>query len=174
MLFKSVVFDSHLLMMNTCYSRANLNRILCQCLSVGTLTTLSLLLGLAPNLSGSSPTLVFSSTAHADSVNVDDGEVYRFAKAVLAMEPLRLAAYNEIKKISGTPPSNACSQPESIQTLSTNVRDIAVNYCTQSKKIVESNGLDVVRFNQIMAAAQSDEELQKRIQNAMIALQNGR
>lgn len=174
MLFKFIIFGSHLLMMNTCDSPAHLNRILYHCLSIGTLTTLNLLLGLAPNLSASSPTLIFSSEARADSLSINDGEVYKFAKAVLAMEPLRLAAYNEIKRITGTPPSIACSQPESIQTLPPNVRDIAVNYCNQSKKIVESNGLEVGRFNQITAAAQSDGELQKRVENAMITLQNGR
>lgn len=160
--------------MNTYCFRAYLNRLLCQCLSVGTLTTLGLLLGLAPNLSGRSPNLVFSSAAYADSSGVSDPEVQKYAKAVLDIEPGRLAAYREIKQKVGSPPNIACSQPATIQDLPDKVRDIAVTYCKKSKQIVESNGLDVARFNQITVAAQNDSDLQKRIQSAMIAIQNGK
>ncbi|HAO13605.1 MAG TPA: hypothetical protein DCQ51_21180, partial [Planktothrix sp. UBA8407] len=52
------------------------------------------------------------------------------------------------------------------------VRDIAVNYCTQAKSIIETNELTITRFNQITQSQQADPALQKRIQGELQRLQN--
>lgn len=97
-----------------------------------------------------------------------------YARAVLAIEPSRQAAYSEIlqevndeQKVSQV----ACAQPETIATLPGDVREIAVNYCQRAKQIGESNGLTMTQFNTITASAQADPELQQRIQNELIRLQ---
>jgi hypothetical protein len=87
------------------------------------------------------------------------------------MEPGRQAAYNEIKRIVGSPPNIACSQPNSLRSLPGNAQAIAINYCKQSQKIVESNGLSIGLFNQITVEAQKNSEVATQIKNEMIRLQ---
>jgi hypothetical protein len=157
-------------MMTLYSSRRSLNRVLSQCLSVGTLAALSLLLGFAPGLSERSHSLDFSSQAYAQS-RFTNKDLINYARAVLAMEPGRQAAYNEIKRIVGSPPNIACSQPNSLRSLPGNAQAIAVNYCKQSQKIVQSNGLSIELFNQITVEAQKNSEVATQIKNEMIRLQ---
>ncbi len=143
-------------------------------LVVGAFATVGLLSGLTPDLSGrSSALLVFSSAAYAQVVN--DTEVTNYAQAVLAMEPVRQTAFNEIKKMigSGDIPAIVCHKPESLDVLPGNAQNIAVDYCNESKNIVESNGLRIARFNAITVNLQNDPNLKKRIHNELIRIQNG-
>ncbi|MBD2743348.1 DUF4168 domain-containing protein [Coleofasciculus sp. FACHB-1120] len=156
-------------MMTLYSSRRSLNRVLSQCLSVGTLAALSLLLGFAPGLSERSHSLDFSSQAYAQTFSTQ--KLINFARAVLAMEPGRQAAYNEIKRIVGSPPNIACSQPNSLRSLPGNAQAIAINYCKQSQKIVQSNGLSIEEFNLITVEAQKNSEVAAQIKNEMIRLQ---
>jgi len=48
---------------------------------------------------------------------------------------------------------------------------IAVEYCNKSKKIVESNGLTIDKFNAITMTVQSDPNLEKRVQAELLELQ---
>ncbi|MDY7011990.1 MAG: DUF4168 domain-containing protein [Cyanobacteriota bacterium] len=144
--------------------RSNFNKILL----VASLTAGSVLSGIVPTVSGTSH-LSFQTAARAQSAQ----EVVNFARAVLAMEPLRQAAYDDIKRIIGSArvPNINCSQPSSFSSLPGNARQIAVNYCNKSREFVRSNGLTIDRFNEIANQAQSNPELKRRIQNAMIELQ---
>jgi hypothetical protein len=100
-------------------------------------------------------------------------EVENYAKTVLAIEPSRQSAYTEIQQLINDEqfPDVTCTQSDTIATLPSNIRDIAVNYCNQSKQISESQGLTLSQFNTITASAQADPELQKRIQNELVRLQ---
>lgn len=159
-------------MMNTHKSQAYLNRALRQCLSVGSLTTLSLLLGWAPYISGRFPTLVFASSAYAQA-GFSDGEVYKFAKAGYEVELRRQEAYSKIKAAIGrVPPDIDCSQ-SSMPAIPDNAKAIAVQFCRDSQNIVSNSGLDIPRFNQIAVAKQSDSGLNQRIQKAVSCVQNG-
>jgi len=89
----------------------------------------------------------------------------------MAMELGRQNAYNEIKKLVGTPPNIECSKPDSLNALPANAKAIAVNYCNQSRKIVESNGLTIETFNQITVNMQKDPALQAQIQKIMLDIQ---
>ena len=136
---------------------------------VASLASVGLLSGIVPGLSGNSPELVSSNSAYAQDIS--KSELTNYAKAVLAMEPLRLSAYDEIKKIFGSVPGIVCNQQQSLRGLPRNAQGIAANYCTQSKKIVESNDLTISRFNSITVQIQSNSDLQKKVQNELIWLQ---
>ena len=127
--------------------------------------------GLTPDLSGRSITLVFGSAAYAQDVS--NAEVTKYARAVLVMEPVRQAAFNQIKSVigSGDVPPIVCHKPQSLDALPGDARNIAVTYCSRSKEIVESNGLTIGRFNTITMNLQNDSNLKKRIQDELIRIQ---
>ncbi|NJL39234.1 MAG: DUF4168 domain-containing protein [Leptolyngbyaceae cyanobacterium RM2_2_4] len=149
-------------------------------LVIGLLSTVSLISGLVPSLQVNSlnrtATVVVSNSAYAQANAVSNQEVQNYARSVLAIEPIRQAAYNQIKEITGDRdvPAIACHQPASLNNLSRNIREIAVNYCNQSIAIVEQNDLTIGRFNVITTTQQSDPDLQRRIQEELIRLQRGR
>lgn len=140
---------------------------------VGTLGWLAgvtgVLVGCSSNQASDSPTPI--STVSGKSITSE--EVKNYARAVLAIEPSRQAAYSEIQKLTNEEkvPDVTCTEVSSVAALPTSIQDIAVNYCNQSKKIGESNGLTMSQFNAITVSAQSDSELQKRIQNELVRLQ---
>jgi Domain of unknown function (DUF4168) len=101
-------------------------------------------------------------------------EINKYAEAVLTIEPLRQQAFNEIGKIMGVNSINnvSCDQPQSLSSLNQQARPIFQTYCQSSKKIVENTGLTAKKFNEITQTAQSNQELQRRIQDAMIQLRS--
>lgn len=153
-------------------SRSRFRRNLSRSLLIGSLSTLSLLSGFTPILEQCSWTPIFSSSAFAQSVS--DEELQRYARSLLAIEPIRQAAYDEIKRILGTGevPSITCNRPNSLNRLDANIREIAVNYCNQSTRIVERNNLSIGRFNTITTILQDDPDLLLRIQQEMLRLQS--
>lgn len=145
------------------------DRILSKSLIVAVLSTMGWVSGLAPGFSGRSPVLVFNPAVLAETVSPRD--VSNYARTVLALEPVRKDALARIEKILGKVPPIACSDSKTIDALSGEARAIAVNFCNESKKIVESNGLTANTFNQITANVQTDTALQQRIQQEMIRIQ---
>lgn len=115
--------------------------------------------------------LNFSQVASAQSIS--DSEITSYARSVVAIEPLRQSAFEQIKQITGSAnvPAIACHRPSSLNDLPDNIRSIAVNYCNQAISIVESNNLTITRFNEITVAHQSDPALSDRIQQAILQLQ---
>ncbi len=154
-------------------SRPYLSRILSQSLIVGTLAAIGLLSGLVPGLSKDSPTLVFGASAYAQDISAD--EITRYAKAVLAIEQIRLNAYKEIKIIIGSSnvPEIVCNRPATIRALPAEAQGVAQNYCSQSSAIVANyfpqgrNG----RFNEITTLMQGNSDLRSRIQKELFRLQ---
>lgn len=159
-------------MLNFCRAsfQPHLNRVLLRFLVVGGFATLGLC-GLAPDLSGRSSALVFISAAYAQGAS--DPEVTNYAQAVLEMEPIRQTAFDRIKKMIGSEdiPPIVCHKSESLGALPNNARNTALDYCNQSQKIVESNGLSIARFNAITVDMQNDPNFKKRIQDEMIRIQ---
>lgn len=150
-------------------SQVRWNRVLCQSLTVGVLSAAGIVTGWMPGWSNHSATLVLSTTAQAQEISND--EITKYARAVLAMEPRRQAAYDEIKGLAGSVPPVICNETKSINTLPGTIRVIAVNYCDQAKKIIESNGLTVNRFNAITLSQQADPALKQRIKAELLRLQ---
>jgi len=146
-------------------------RVLPHSLLVGVISALGILTGFVPSLSAPA-SMMFSNAAYAQAA-VTPEEVQNYARSVLAIEPIRLQAYNEIKRLtgSGDVPAIACYQPNSLNNLNRDIRSIAVEYCHQSIQIVERNQLTIGRFNTITTTLQSDPDLASRIQDAMVQLQ---
>lgn len=117
-----------------------------------------------------------ASSAFALSSQVDaqtPTEIRNYAKSVLAMEPERRQAFEEIKKLIGGReiPQIVCSNSNSLSGLPNKARDIAVNYCNRSQKIVEQNGLSIDNFNKITRDLQSNEKLKAEVYNTLLDLQ---
>jgi hypothetical protein len=145
------------------HSTNRLYQILFQPLILATITTASLISG----------TFVFSYQVVAQTLNVNNVEVDRYAKAVLAVEPMRQQAFEKIKKliISKEVPQVICNDPKTVNALPDKAKDIAVNYCNQSQKIVEDSGLSVERFNQITLEKEKNNVLKRQIYKALLNLQ---
>jgi Domain of unknown function (DUF4168) len=147
------------------------NTLLGRSLMVGVGAAASLCLGLVPSFQSSAEMplgVSFGSAAYAQSISNTD--VQQYARSVLAIEPLRQAAYEQIKSISGNVPSIECHRPSSLNALPDNVRQIAANYCNQAIAIVEGNNLTISRFNEIRVAQDADSALLNRIQQAIVDL----
>ena len=151
-------------------SKFRLNRMLRQSLFAGIISAGALAFGGAPGLYGQSPGLVFGASAQAQEIS--NQEITNYARAVLAIEPRRVEAYNEIKGMAGgSVPRVVCNETQEINRLSGGVRGIAVNYCQQAKKVIETNNLTVSRFNQLTLLQQANPAVKQRIQAELLRLQ---
>jgi len=151
-------------------SKFCLNRMLRQSLFAGIISAAALASGWAPGLYTKSPNLVFGAAAQAQEISSE--EITSYARAVLAIEPRRVEAYNEIKGMAGgSVPRVVCNETQEINRLSGGVRGIAVNYCQQAKKVIETNGLTVSRFNQLTRLQQTNPAVKQRIQAELLRLQ---
>ncbi|MCU0527279.1 MAG: DUF4168 domain-containing protein [Elainella sp. Prado103] len=146
--------------------------------TVSSLSAGAILLGLVPNVRSvaldlKSFDLNFDITAYAQAVS--EQEIQSYARSVLAIEPIRINAYDQIQQITGSSdvPAVACHRPSSLSNLPENIRDIAIDYCNQAIAIVERNSLTISRFNQITVAHQSNRNLFERIQREINRIQAG-
>jgi len=104
-------------------------------------------------------------------VFLSDEEVTNYAKAVLAIEPFRRAAYNQIEQNSSKVPLIICNQAQTIEDLPLDVKEIAVNYCTSALEIAQRNGFTVTRFNDITANLPTDRELRQLLEDELLRQQ---
>ncbi|NEO33619.1 MAG: DUF4168 domain-containing protein [Symploca sp. SIO3C6] len=105
---------------------------------------------------------------------VSEEEVENYSRAILAIEQSRQAAAKDILETTQlqTVPDINCTQSETIEVLEGTVQEIAIKYCNDSKKVIEdTQNLTVDQFNAISSTAQLDQNLQIRIQNELIRLQ---
>ncbi len=140
-------------------------------LIIGTLATVGAISGATIEFTTHNPQLAWQqASAQGQNTTYSESVINNFAGAVLAIEDLRNQAYEDIKKIVGTVPDLACHEPNSLNNLPSEARQIAVQYCNDSKDIVENSGISTTQFNELAAEAQSNESLTRRIQDAMIRL----
>ncbi|MBD2438957.1 DUF4168 domain-containing protein [Nostoc sp. FACHB-110] len=141
--------------------------------SLATLLSKTLCFGVIATASLVSSSMTFTPKAYAQNVTVNNNEIVSYAQAVLAMEPSRQQAFSEIKNVIGRGeiPQIVCNDPNSISKLPRKAREIAVNYCNSSQKIVEENGLSIERFNKITVEIQNNNNLKRQIYNTLIRLQ---
>lgn len=144
-------------------------QLLSKSLIVAIISTIGSLSGLAPAFSGNLQIQRFIPAVTAQTVSPPD--ISNYARAVLALEPIRKDALARIEKILGRVPTIVCNEPKTLNALSGEAREIAVNFCNKSKEIVESNGLTTNTFNQITIKLQNDPALQQQIQQEMIRIQ---
>ncbi|MEH2283322.1 MAG: DUF4168 domain-containing protein [Nostoc sp.] len=147
------------------FSRTSRKRILSQSFFFGAIATV----GVISN--------AFSLSSKADAQTpppiVNNTEINSYAQAVLAMEPARQNAFDEIKKLigNGEIPKIVCNDSNSINGLPKKAQDIAVNYCTHAQKIVEDNGLKFEQFNKITIELQNNNILKRQVYNTLLRLQ---
>ncbi|MEH2252712.1 DUF4168 domain-containing protein [Nostoc sp.] len=153
------------------FSRPSRKRILFQSFFFGAIATVGVI----------SNAFSLSSKAYAQTpppiVNNTDTEIESYAQAVLAMEPARQNAFEEIKKLigNGEIPNILCYDYSSINGLPKKAQDIAVNYCTSAQKIVEKNGLTFEQFNKItIELLNNNIILKQQISDALLRLQKPR
>lgn len=140
--------------------------------SMTLLCTVGLLSGLAPDLSASSPTLIFSSIATAQAVS--DDEVARFARTALTIERRRQAVVEDIKnRTGGNVPEISCDSPERLDSLPANIREDVRNFCEFSRQTIQANQITVGRFLQIRNSQTNDPTLKQRIDRELLRLQSG-
>jgi hypothetical protein len=162
-------------MMTSYCSRPSLHRFLSQSLIVGTLSAIGLLSGFTPGISKDFHSLEISSIVYAQRASLSTEDIKSYAKAVWAIEQLRLSAYNEIKKIIGSSdiPEIVCNRPASINALPEAAQGVAQNYCNQSAAIVANyfpRGRNS-RFNQITNLMQTNGDVRSQIQQELLNLQ---
>jgi len=134
------------------------------------LAVIAILGGLIPEFSWTTEVVSFRSSAYTQDFTAD--QIKRYATAVLLIETQRKQAYQAISQILGKiPPAITCNQRESFNNLPANAQKIAVDYCNNSKKIVQDSGLNATEFNAITNRVRSDDNLRRRVQNEMIRLQ---
>jgi len=122
------------------------------------LTLLAILMTLSPRL--------------VTAQTISDEQVTIYAQAVMDIESHRQQAYSEIQKIMGDdPPEIFCDQPDSYNSLPEDAQKVAIAYCQNSESIVKNTGMTVPEFNQITQRVREDQELEKRVQEAIIQLQ---
>ncbi|AVH69957.1 DUF4168 domain-containing protein [Nostoc sp. 'Lobaria pulmonaria (5183) cyanobiont'] len=147
------------------FSRTSRKRILSQSLFFGAIASVSVI----------SNAFSFSSKAEAQTPPpiVNNTEIDSYAQAVLAMEPARQNAFEEIKKLigNGEIPQIVCNDSNSINGLPKKAQDIAVNYCNHAQKIVEDNGLRFEQFNKITIELQNNTILKSQVYNTLLRLQ---
>lgn len=100
-------------------------------LVLATLTGLGVLSGISADLSSRTPRLLFQAPAQAQSYS--DADIVNYARAFLAIEPLRQQA---IREIGSSATGLVCSESDRFDALPREHRSVAVNYCNRSREIV--------------------------------------
>lgn len=151
-------------------------RLISRSLLVATLSTFGLMVGVIPRFSDQSLTPVFDRAAYGQEQFTNE-EISNYAAVVLQIEKLRVGVYTEIQNEyqkqtpGGAVPPIICNQKSSVNNLPQNIQVIAVNYCDQAKKFIESNDLTVAKFNEITMTQKTDPALKEKIQAELIRIQ---
>ncbi|MEH2205935.1 MAG: DUF4168 domain-containing protein [Nostoc sp.] len=147
------------------FSRTSRKRTLSRSLFFGAIATVSLI--------SNGFSLSSKANAQTPAPIVNNTEIDSYAQAVLAMEPARQNAFEEIKKLigNGEIPQIVCNDSNSINGLPKKAQDIAVNYCNHAQKIVEDNGLKFEQFNKITIELQNNTILKRQVYNTLLRLQ---
>ncbi len=109
-----------------------------------------------------------------DSSSVLNPEkISAYAQSILSLEPQRISSYEKMKVESKdeAPPKVVCDREDTIKRLRGNIKKIAVNYCNESKKIVESYQLTVAEFNMITQQVNENADVKKLVVEQLVALQ---
>jgi len=143
------------------FSQTSMQKILAKTLFFGISTSASLLV------------ITGGFKAHAQNQSFNNNDITSYAQAVLAMEPARQEAFGQIKKIvgNGEVPQIVCNEPNSVNSLPSKAREIAVNYCNHSQKIVSDYGLTIDKFNRMTVEIQNNSNLKQQVYNTLIRLQ---
>ena len=148
------------------------NRTAQRSLFIVTLSSLGLLSGLAPDLSGRFGRVAFDSAAYAQ--NFSDTDLAKFARAAFAIEIERRNIEQKISSMTGgNVPQVSCDRPGNLAKLPENVRDVFVDFCNFSKQTIQSNNLTVGQFNAIKNNYNSNPAVKKRVDSELRRIGGG-
>ena len=153
--------------MATLHTRANLYSLLHPLLLSITITSITILTGVVPNLTAQQPSQMFASVAQADEFS--DNDLRNYAAALVEIEPIRKSALAQVSQANGGGrlPNLVCSEPDTMSGLSDRAKSLFIDYCNQYASIAASRGMSVDRFNQITQALRSSSRLKKQIRGFM-------
>jgi hypothetical protein len=150
-------------MMNRALSlSAQMQRVLTQSLLLGSLSSIAVLCGWAPNLPGQTAN-PFDSAAYAQ-----ESPFTRYVRAAVDIEKTRQRLLDQVKQLTGgNVPSNVCHS-ENVEKINPGVRDQVKGICdtfsAQAGQIVARNGLNRSEFNQFQRQAQQDAGVRAQIE----------
>ncbi len=118
--------------------------------------------------------LIPIANAQENAQAYDQEKIESYAKAILEIEPLRQETYQEIQEIldTETVPDISCDREESFQDLPSKARSRIVDYCNQSREIVENHGLSVSEFNELTQQLQEDSKLKQQVEEQLLKQQS--
>jgi hypothetical protein len=125
----------------------------------------AILSGAAPGLrlSSARPSLVWGeSAAIAQPSPPAVDEMTRFRDTKKSIEVLRLQTLGDIKKLIGTVPPIKCHDASTLNSLSSEVKTVVVNFCNKSKELVQESKIPVTRFNQLLMEEQARIQQQQQ------------
>lgn len=96
-------------------------------------------------------------------------ELQNYARALTQIEPLRQSAVAGIQarlRQRSVPPLQ-CSDLSNLSVNDNNVRNIVWHYCRQSFQVIQRNGLNHIRFQEITKAQAENPGLRMMIWNQM-------
>ncbi len=127
---------------------SKLNTILFRSIFVSIVMAMAVLLEIVPPTTDKSLRVSFGSPVYAQPFT--DDEIRRYAEAGARIEVRRRQTYIQIQNITGRSPNFSCAQPNSYRNLSNQqARNIAQEFCNESRTIITNSGLTINRFNQI-------------------------
>jgi hypothetical protein len=124
----------------------------------------AILSGAAPGLrvSSAGPSLTWGSAAIAQPSPQAVDEMTRFRDTKKSIEVLRLQTLGDIKKLIGTVPPIKCHDASTLNSLSSEVKTVVVNFCNKSKELVQESKIPVTRFNQLLMEEQARIQQQQQ------------
>jgi hypothetical protein len=165
------------MMLNVDLTLPKLNQLWVRLISSSILASLGVFSGLTPEMSinpsnVNSPIIVtLANKAYGQQFTPTETESY--AKAGYEVELLRRKVYQEIKNLIKEPPPNIlCDQQSTIDILKPEIKNIANRYCSQSRQIVQRQGLSVNRFNELKTYYDRQDTFYQQVQAVLLKLQH--
>lgn len=152
----------------------SMKRFLSSSLIAGAVSITALLLGVVPDLQRDTLAQSFSSAAYAQAI--PDSQVRSYAQTLLDIERLRQTATRQIQGILGPQaqiPRDTCNELN-VRNVQREIRQIVVDFCTQSAQVAGQNQISTSDFNTITGALSSNPDLANRIRQEMIRIQQTR
>lgn len=154
----------------TYYNTLKLNKkiIMAFCLSFFTVTTI--ITGVIPQLSWQNTQLKLDFNNRLLAQNLpNDEQLKNYAKTVLEIENIRKPTLTKLESLVGKEKTAqlACNKQNTIEELPEEARNLATDYCNQSKIIVEKYGFTVKSFNEMTQTIQANPTLTQRVQDFM-------
>ena len=158
-------------------STLKFNKLCVRLLSSSVLASLSILVGLIPEISGRSPNIAgivnvsLARNVYAQGFTPEETESY--AKTGYEVELIRRELYKELKNLINEPPPNIlCDQQSTIDNLEPEAQAIANRYCAKSLQVVQQSNLSISRFNELKARYDAGGEFYEQVQAIIRKLQN--